>query len=60
MRAVIDDTRLQLVLGLEAASQVSPVEGWPGTYAAWVTTLWPQVRKALNDRQVSKIEGGKQ
>jgi len=57
MRAVIDDVHLQIVLQLEGAASISAVEGWPDQFAAWVQTLWPQVRKALNDRNVSQLGG---
>ena len=57
IRSVIDDVHLQIALQLEGAANMSAVEGWPDQYAAWVQTLWPQVRRALRDRSVEQIGG---
>jgi len=52
VRAAMDDTRLQLVLQLETASRVGPIDGWPHGFAAWVGPLWGQLQAALNDRTI--------
>ena len=57
VRAALDDTRLQFVLQLEAASQQGPISDWPHGYAAWVQPLWAQLKAATASRAV-ETKGG--
>ena len=57
IRSVMDDVHLQIALQLEGCANMTASQGWPDEYAAWVQTLWPQVKRALADRSVEQVGG---
>jgi len=52
-----DDLKLVFVLSLEGQAKLSPLHGWPDTYAAWVPRYWARVASARADRL--RHQGGK-
>ena len=51
VRSIIDDIALQSVMALDRQSKLSPISGWPDTFAAWVPDLWQQLKNARVDRK---------
>ena len=57
IRSIMDDVHLQVALQLHGSAHMAPIHGWPDDYTAWVCTLWPQVKRSLEDRSVQQVGG---
>jgi hypothetical protein len=50
-REVSDNREIAAVSNVKASAAMSPLMGWPDTYAAWVQQLWQAMDSARADRE---------
>jgi len=51
------DRKLLYVLSLEAQAKLSPIDGWPDDFAAWVPRYWQKLVAARADRVNHNVRG---
>lgn len=54
----LQDMRLVVAVSYFRASKVSPLEGWPDTYAAWVERVVMELDYAVQSRKVEEVNRG--
>jgi len=60
VRCLLRDTRLQVVLQLDAASKVTALSGWPDDYAAWVVSTLGELRAVRAGRRAhEEVQDGR-